>query len=660
MTTTVFPSEDTAVQRDLDPVRSVLSDSCRRLLAEQQSDGTWHGAIMYNAWTNGMHCILLRILGVAQEPTAALNWLEEHRTGLDDDGEPNGTWGVIDIPSAAFLEGTIAAEIALEVWGRGRREEPWAYIDSQAVGRLTGAIGLADPFTQLFAALAGPYAPEGHGPYYDVRQVLAPPLMLLMVPRVFKASFPHLAGAWGQDAMVALTAVAGIVANRRINLAERALLKKAEAHLLTTQNEDGSWYDTFLPTIACTLAMHYLGYGLGTKVMSSALGFLSKLERWDGYVARYKLPVWDTTIAVLALTTAGVSGSSPQLREAGEYLLSCSTPTGGIPFQRENVRYPDCDDTAYAIIALDRIDMGEREAEKARVIAKAVRWTIYMQGDDGGWAAFAKNQADSVRGLLPVFKDDPATADVTGHVLSGLAPLLAEPKQSVERIAGAISWLERMQLDDGSWFGRWGLTFGYGTAAVLIGLRDVAGFGPGARLPDAAVNAAVDYLLSTQRDDGGWGEGYVTYYDFNAVDDSVTSTVEQTAWTVLGLLAAPANAKTEQAIERGVDFLLAHYDPAQGWPEAGYTVGAIWVYRNSLYPLLWATWALAEYVKVKTAEQESQVAAARAAAGPPTEPETERWPGSERQPENEERPEDEQGHGDEPPAGSSGEREGSE
>lgn len=580
---------------DLTRARSVLSDACVRLLAEQQADGTWHGAIAYNAWTNGMFCIVQKVLG-RPEPSQALEWLSGHRNGLDTAGKPNGTWGIIDTPSPSFLEGTIAAEIALEVWGRGRLTEPWAYIDSQASGRLANAISLADPFTQVLAVLASPYAPMGTGPYYDITEVLVPPLELLILPRTFKTSLPHLAGAWGQDALLALVVMGTVLSGRRLNLAERALLAKAEAQLLNDQNADGSWYDTFLPTMAGTVAMHLLGHGPDTDVMKRATAFLDRLERADGYVARYKLPVWDTSIAVLGLTTAGIDPGALPLRKAADYLLRCQTGDGGIPFQQENVPYPDTDDTSFAILALNRINVGEREKDKARVIANAVRWLIFMQGDDGGWAAFAKNQQKAIRGLLPVFKDDPPTADVTGHVLSALALGLAEPRQSGDRAARAIAWLESLQLDNGSWFGRWGLTFTYGTAAVLMALRDLAQGGVHTSLPDVAIDAAVDYLLGKQHDDGGWGEGYASYYDFNA-PDTAPSTVEQTAWTICGLLAVPPTPRIDTAVRRGIGYLLASYDTVAGWSDAAYSVGAIWVYRNSLYPLLWGVWALAEYLK---------------------------------------------------------------
>jgi squalene cyclase/subtilisin family serine protease len=579
-----------------DEVDAVLNDTIAQIVARQNEDGTWAGRIMYNAWTNGMYCILHRLLDIPGEPKLALDWLEEHRNGVTPEGKPDGTWGIIDDPSLHFLEATIAAEIALEIWGRGRKQDVWDFIDNVATGRLASALSLVDPFTQIFAALASQYAPPGSEPYFSMSNVLAPPLEMVIMPRFLPFSIPKLAGTWGQDALMALTVITTKLSGRSTSLAKEILLKKAEAFLLQSQNEDGSWYDTILPTMIPTLAMYLLGYDLDHPVMKKAIGFLQQLQRVDGYIARYRLPVWDTCLICFALREADMPKDHPVLRRAAKYLMASQRSIdGGIPFQKENVNYPDMDDTAYAILALEDIDMGEEEKKKQKVIADGLRWLLFMQGTDGGWAAFAKDQARAIKGRIPLFKDDPPVADVTGHVLSALklASRVSEVEEAKAAIDQGVSWLQRYQLAGGEWFGRWGLTYTYGTSAVLLALHDI-----GEDMDQNFVRRAVEYLLQTQQADGGWGEGFETYYNLEA-KESVASTVDQTAWSLLGLLAVPKTRQIEAAIEKGIQFLLNQYDSQKGWPEDKYTVGAIWVYKNTIYPLAWGVWALAKYRRQK-------------------------------------------------------------
>lgn len=576
-----------------DSVNSVLNDTVQKLLNKQNNNGTWTGGIRYNAWTGGMYAILYKVIGLEGEPTKVLEWLEEHRYGLDSQGKMDETWGIIDDPSLHFLESTISAEIALEIWGRSRNQKTWDFIDQQAVSRLASALSLVDPFTQTFAFLASQYAPSGAPPYYSIQDVVAPPLEMLLLPRFVSASVPRLFATWAQIPIIALMVITTINNSKKLPLAKQILLKKAESMLLRYQNEDGSWYATVLPTMAATMAMHFLGYSNDHKVMQKAFGFLKNLEQPDGYIERFHLPVWDTALAVIALRTAGVDPHIPQLEKAGEYLIDSQIiVNGGIAFTKENIPFPDTDDTSFAILALNQIEMlGEKEKRKKDAIKRGLRWLLYMQSDDGGWAAFQKNQTKLIKGRIPYFKDDPPTADVTAHVLSSLklASTFGYGEESDEAIERGIQWLQTQQMDRGEWFGRWGLTYTYGTVAVLQGLFDV-----GESMDKNYVQRGVDFLLKTQNEDGGWGEGFATYYNF-AAKEVATSTISQTAWSLLGLLVAPQIPIVQSAIDRGIKFLLDRYKQENGWEDINYTVGALWVYKNTLYPWVWGIWALALY-----------------------------------------------------------------
>lgn len=583
-------TEDAPVDLSQSRLDDVLTRSVELLMASQRPNGTWAGDIMFNGWTNGMYCILYKILGLPGEPTASLAWLESHRNGLNEQGAPDGTFGIVDPPSQHMVEATVAAQVALEIWGRPRDQRAWDFINGMSEARLADVISNADPFTQCFVSLAARFRPPGTTEYYSLGDVLIPPIELLAIPSFIPASVTGLFAAWGQDAIAALAIIGVVCKEPYPTVAHRVLLAKAERQLLRNQNADGGWYGTILPTFAGTLAMHLLGYPNSHPVMQNALRFMNNQLRADGYLTRYELPVWDTSLAILALREAGVPANDPHLIRGANYLISSQTPNGGIPFKLENVPYPDTDDTCFAALALSLVDHPQPEL-KRQTIERALKWLFYMQGNTGGWAAFSKDQSVKTPDRAPVFKDDPPTADVTGHVLSSLklahgACMLQRAQDAKQR---GFDWLRSQQLPKGGWYGRWGMTVTYATSAVLQAIEDL-----GENPDQPLVTAAVRGLLAMQRADGGWGEGFRTYYDVNARENA-PSTVEQTAWSVVGLLCVPQTPETRVAIERGVAFLLAKFDPASGFGEATYSVGALWIYRNGLYPLFWSIWALAKY-----------------------------------------------------------------
>jgi subtilisin family serine protease/squalene cyclase len=574
-------------------VSQVVAKASDLLLAAQRPGGNWAGDIMFNAWTNGMYCILHKILKLQGEPTAALDWLSTHRAGLDETGTADGTFGIVDPPSIHMLEATVVAEVALEIWGRPRDQRAWDFLQSLSAARLADAISNADPFTQTFISLGSAFRPHGVEPYYSMADIMIPPVELLAIPSFVGASVPNLFAAWGLDAVSALAIIGVSYKEKYPTLAHRVLLAKAERQLLRNQRPDGSWYGTILPTFACTLAMHMLGYANDHPVMQAAFGFMHGQLRSDGYLVRYELPVWDTALSIIALREAGLPPTDPRLLRGADYLMSAQAPSGGVPFKRENAIYPDCDDTAYAILALDLVTAAA-PAQKQAYTNRALEWLLYMQGNTGGWAAFSKDQSVKSPDRAPMFKDDPPTADVTGHTLSALK--LARGVQWGDRVQDSrqrgFDWLHAQQLPSGGFYGRWGMTVTYGTTAVLQAVADL-----GEPTDQPLVTASVAALLAMQKGDGGWGEGYRTYYNVNATE-SVPSTVEQTAWSILGLMAVPMTPDSRKAVESGVAFLLDRFDPVRGWGEGSYCVGALWIYKHSLYPLAWPLWALAKYAKV--------------------------------------------------------------
>jgi squalene-hopene/tetraprenyl-beta-curcumene cyclase len=287
-------------------------------------------------------------------------------------------------------------------------------------------------------------------------------------------------------------------------------------------------------------------------------------------------PVWDTAICTYALgeleTKRPGTADQKKMTRAADWLLSKevrrkgdwsvkrpSLEPSGWAFEFANEFYPDIDDTAMVLLALRHARASDAE-QQARVEKRALNWLLGMQGSDGGWAAFDVDNNWSLLNKVP-FADhnamlDPACPDITGRVLDALSKMgLKEDHPAVVR---GVEFLMRNQERDGSWYGRWGVNYIYGTFLALRGLRasGVAGTQP-------AVERASEWLRSIQNPDGGWGESCLGYKTHGYV--AAPSTPSQTAWAILGLEAAGLGQLP--AVKRGVRWLLERQKPDGRWDE---------------------------------------------------------------------------------------------
>jgi squalene-hopene/tetraprenyl-beta-curcumene cyclase len=313
-------------------------------------------------------------------------------------------------------------------------------------------------------------------------------------------------------------------------------------------------------------------------------------------------PVWDTGLACHALMEAGASIQDGSLQRATDWLVgrqildvvgdwASARPglrPGGWPFEYRNDHYPDVDDTAVIVCALHRADPYRyREA-----IGCGVEWVLGMQSRNGGWGSFDADNTSHYLNNIP-FADhgallDPPTADLTARCLSMLAQL-GYPREH-PAMAGAIGFLRREQEPDGSWFGRWGTNYVYGTWSVLAALN-AAGEDMGA----PHVRKAVEWLRSRQQQDGGWGESCGSYWS-ERKEDKVDSTPSQTAWALLGLMAAGETGRAP--VERGIEYLRRAPRDGARWQEALYNaVGfpRVFYLRYHGYSAYFPLWALARY-----------------------------------------------------------------
>jgi squalene-hopene/tetraprenyl-beta-curcumene cyclase len=372
------------------------------------------------------------------------------------------------------------------------------------------------------------------------------------------------------------------------------------------------------------MALHLLGYGLNHPVIKRGLAGLDRFTIYedtpDGPIRRLEAcqsPVWDTVLAVVALADAGLPPDHPALARAGDWLLDeeISGPgdwqvrrpwlePGGWAFEFDNDGYPDIDDTAEAILALRRTAQGRpaqgRPAERQPApggqprhpaIGRGLRWITGMQSSDGGWGAFDADNTSTLVTKLP-FCDfgaviDPPSADVTAHVVEALA---AEGLAGSRAARRGVVWLLRAQEKDGSWFGRWGANYVYGTGAVVPALV-AAGVPPS----KPVIRRAVRWLESHQNPDGGWGEDMRSYDDPQLAGRG-TSTASQTAWALLGLLAA---GPPGPAAEAGIRWLAEHQRADGTWDEPEYTgtgfPGDFYI-NYHLYRLVFPVTALGRYL----------------------------------------------------------------
>ncbi len=372
----------------------------------------------------------------------------------------------------------------------------------------------------------------------------------------------------------------------------RLALARAERWIVRHQETDGSWGGIQPPWVYSLMALHLAGYPLEHPVMRRGLEGLERfmIEDRDDAAAvgappgpsrrleACQSPVWDTALALIALADAGLPVEHPALARATAWLLgeevrlrgdwAVARPQlqpGGWAFEFANDNYPDTDDTAEVALALLRATSLDRERVRG-ALERAARWLEGMQSAGGGWGAF---DADNTRALvreLP-FLDfgeviDEPSADVSAHVLELLA---AAGRRDTPIARAGLRWLSDQQEADGSWFGRWGVNYLYGTGAALPALVAM-GLPPS----DPRIRRAVRWLEAHQNEDGGWGEDPRSYDDpaWIARGDSTAS---QTAWALLALHAAGEAQAPSPAVARGVAWLLATQRADGSWEEPQYT-----------------------------------------------------------------------------------------
>ena len=371
-------------------------------------------------------------------------------------------------------------------------------------------------------------------------------------------------------------------------------IQRAEKWVLERQEATGDWGGIIPAMLNSLLALRSLGYDVNDPIVRRGLQAIDNfaVETADDYWVQPCIsPVWDTALALRSLTDSGLAPDHPALVRAGEWLLEkqildygdwiVKNPQGkpgGWAFEFENRFYPDIDDTAVVAMALHDITLPDEVLKKA-AISRAVRWIATMQCKTGGWAAFDINNDQDWLNAIP-YGDlkamiDPSTADITARVLEmhghlfhdGALAMSYAADLTDRRISRGLDYLLQEQEIDGSWFGRWGVNYIYGTSGALSALMLIA---PERCRPH--IERGIHWLVSCQNADGGWGETCRSYNDPNLKGQG-PSTPSQTAWALMGLIDASdyLTLPATEAVSKGIQYLVNAQKANGNWDEAEYT-----------------------------------------------------------------------------------------
>ncbi|HEV7713911.1 MAG TPA: squalene--hopene cyclase [Asanoa sp.] len=628
------------------PPRSVaaaLTAAIGHLRLRQDPAGWWKGELATNVTMDAEDLLLRQFLGIRtdQQTEEAARWI---RSQQRDDG----TWSNFH-GGPGNLSTTVEAYVVLKLAG----DPPDAphMVRARTFALEMGGLERTRVFTRIWLALFGLWSwddlPELPPEMiflprwfplnvYDwacwARQTVVPltivgslrpvrPLPIDIDELRTGASAPKPAAPWTWTGFFQRTdRVLKFYGRHAIKPLRELAQRRGAEWILARQESDGSWGGIQPPWVYSLLALHLLGYAMDHPALKAGFAgldaFTIREETDDGWVRRLEAcqsPVWDTALALVAMLDGGVAATDESVRRAASWLLDeeIAVPgdwavrrpglaPGGWAFEFANDLYPDTDDTAEIVLALRRVAAGlpADDALRARIegaVDRGVGWTVGMQSGDGGWGAFDADNTRTLANKLP-FCDfgeviDPPSADVTAHVVEMLA---IEGRASDPVTQRGVTWLLRNQESDGSWFGRWGANYVYGTGAAVPALVE-AGVDAGA----PAVRAAVHWLVAHQNPDGGWGEDLRSYDDPENWSGKGASTPSQTAWALLALLAA--GEANHPATRAGVDHLIGTQRGDGGWDEEHFTgtgfPGDFYI-NYHLYRLVFPVTALGRYLGV--------------------------------------------------------------
>lgn len=617
-------------------LQDAIERGVNHLLALQATEGYWVGELEADTTLESDYIFYLHVLGKPELDRIAklANYIRQRQ--LEDGG-----WNIY-YGGPSELNATVKAYVALQLAGDSSDSNHM----QRARGRVheLGGLEAANSYTRLYLALVGAVDWE-MAPAIPPELMLLPnwcainiyemsswtrgiviPLMILyarkprfqvpctlQVDPLYRDSGRKLR-SFEWDKLLFSWRNFFLALDRCFKLYERLpwkpfrkrAVRRAQAWLLEhLERSDG--LGTIYPAMMnAVLALLALGYPPDDPLTAREIAALGAFEIEESDTLRVQpciSPVWDTAIAMVALEEAGLPPDHPALVEAAGWLLKkqicgpgdwmVKTPgvlPGGWAFEFRNDFFPDVDDTAFVLMALQRVDYPDKPRMEA-AIRRGLAWLLAMQNRDGGWGAFDHNNDRQFLCQIP-FADhnamiDPSTADVTARVVECLGRYGWPATHPV--IERALRFLLLDQSTDGSWFGRWGVNYVYGTSGVLRALETVSL----SRREYCARGA--QWLRQVQNPDGGFGESIASYYD-PAVKGKGLSTASQTAWGLIGLLAA--SELDDPAIHRAAAHLSEQQQPDGSWAESAFTgtgFPCVFYLKYHLYRNYFPVYALARY-----------------------------------------------------------------
>jgi squalene-hopene/tetraprenyl-beta-curcumene cyclase len=584
------------------------------LLSLQAADGHWCGELEGDTIVESEYLLTLHLLGRSGEDRArkAAEYIRQKQL-------PRGGWAVYP-GGPPEVSASVKAYFVLKLMG----DDPAAphMVRARDIILGLGGVEACNSFTRIYLSIFGQCSWESC-PAVPPELILLPdwfPLSIYRMSSWSRAIVVPLSIIWARRPSCPVPASANIHELRRAGAplnsrrpagglrqrlwttffrAANWALKTMEAASLTPLRgraikaaeawirerlEGSDGLGAILPPIINTvIAFRCLGYPLDHPLLVSQVRELEKLEIEDEDTLRIQpcfSATWDTSLALQALLESGLPAAHPALDRGARWLLdreargpgdyqrrNPQAEPGGWFFEYRNPFYPDADDTTAVLTTLSRLPLANPAGDESRreALARGLRWLFSMQNADGGWGAFDKGCDTDVLTFIP-FADhnamiDPSCEDITGRGLEALHHLGVPPESAA--LQRAVAFLRAKQAPDGTWYGRWGCNYLYGTWLALRGLAQV-----GEDLTQERYQRAATWLYSCQNEDGGWGE-LPASYDDPANKGVGPSTASQTSWALLALFAL--NHVDSPGVLRALEYLLSNQGPEGSWHDDYWT-----------------------------------------------------------------------------------------